>query len=111
MAAPLTSRVSSATSSISVSWASGTDPDGNTKTYKLECSVNGGTYTEIYSDTTPSYTHSIGSGNPGYTYSYKVRIYDGTEYSGYIYSGTVTKKYSTCIFWYYLHKSIRELFI
>lgn len=91
MAAPLTSRVSSATSSISVSWASGTDPDGNTKTYKLECSVNGGTYTEIYSDTTPSYTHSIGSGNPGYTYSYKVRIYDGTEYSGYIYSGTVTK--------------------
>ena len=42
-----------------LSWSSVTDPDGNSVTYQLEQSLNGGAYTTIYSGTNLSYTTTI----------------------------------------------------
>ena len=45
-----------------LSWSSVTDPDGNSVTYQLEQSLNGGAYTIIYSGTNLSYTTTIAFG-------------------------------------------------
>ena len=57
-----------------ISWSASTDPDGDSVSYELECSVNGGTYTSIYSGTNLSYTHTVASGAT--TVQYRVRAVD-----------------------------------
>ena len=75
--------------SNSISWAKATDPDGDTVTYTLECSVNGGSYTQIYSGTALSYTHLVNFGTSYVTYRVKATDSYG-ESSGYTTSASLT---------------------
>ena len=70
-------------SSIAVSWGASTDPNGHSVTYRLEVSINGGTYSQIYSGSSRSYTHSITGVTRGQSIQYRVRAYDGMAYSSY----------------------------
>ena len=75
--------------SLTVSWGASTDVDGGTITYYLECLYNGGSWTQIYSGTTRSYTHTVTAGKT--SVQYRVRAKDNTGlYSGYTTSSTVT---------------------
>ena len=75
--------------SLTVSWGASTDVDGGTITYYLECIYNGGSWTQIYSGTTRTYTHTVTAGKT--SVQYRVRAKDNTGlYSGYTTSSTVT---------------------
>ena len=75
--------------SNSISWGKATDPDGDMVTYQLECSVNGGSYTQIYSGTALSYAHLVPFGTS--TVSYRVKATDTSgESSAYTTSATIT---------------------
>ena len=52
----------------SISWNQGTDTDGDTLTYQLECSVDKGNFTQIYKGTYTTYSHLVeyGSGTVQY---------------------------------------------
>lgn len=65
-----------------IQWTASTDPEGNAITYKLECSVNGGAYSQIYSGSGLSYTHSITSAMNTVQYRVKAVDSNGGE-SGY----------------------------
>ena len=54
-----------------ISWSGVTDPDGNSVTYQLECSINGGGYTQIYSGAALSYAHLVPFGTNTVTYRVK----------------------------------------
>ena len=72
-----------------ISWSAATDPDGDSLTYQLECSVNGGAYTQIYSGTATSYPHLVTFGT--LTVSYRVRATDPSgESSAYFTSSLAT---------------------
>ena len=74
--------------SLSISWGASTDIDGDSLTYRLERSINGGSFSQIYSGSLRNYTDSITkSWN---TVAYRVRAYDGTAYSEYRTSATRT---------------------
>lgn len=68
--------------SITVSWASSTDPDGNLAGYRLERSVNGAAYAQVYQGTAASSSQAITKG--WNTVAFRVKAYDspGLE-SGY----------------------------
>ena len=51
-----------------ISWGASTDPDGDSVKYRLECAVNGGAYTTIYTGTNTSYTHFVELGTNTVTY-------------------------------------------
>lgn len=70
--------------SITISWGSSS---GATR-YHLERSVNGGTWTQIYSGSSRSYTDTITKGWK--TVAYRVRAYNSDGYSGYRTSPTIT---------------------
>lgn len=74
-------------SSCSVSWGASTDSDGNLSGYKLERSLNGGGWSQVYSGAATSYSDYIGTGYN--TVAYRVKAYDsfGAE-SGYATSST-----------------------
>jgi hypothetical protein len=75
--------------SNSISWSKAIDPDGDAVTYQLECSVNGGTYTGIYSGTSQTYVHLVPFGTNSVTY--RVRATDPSgESSAYKTSATIT---------------------
>ena len=75
-----------------ISWGSSTDSDGDSLTYYLERSIDGGTYSTIKSGTsTTSYTDTIG--DTWVTATYRVRAYDGKAYSGYKTSSAITVKH------------------
>ena len=75
--------------SNTISWAKATDPDGDTVTYQLECSVNGGGYTQIYKGTALSYNHLVTFGTSNITY--RVKAIDPSGESGaYVTSATRT---------------------
>lgn len=60
--------------------------------YYLEKSYNGGAYSQIYSGSTASYTHSFGDGYG--TYTYKVRLNSDQNTNNYSdYSSTITITY------------------
>jgi hypothetical protein len=61
-------------SSASISWGTSTDADGDSISYRLERSVNGGTYSVIYTGTARTYTDSITKG--WNTVQYRVCAYD-----------------------------------
>lgn len=60
--------------SNSISWSKAIDPDGDALTYRLECSINGGTYTQIYSGASTSYAHLVPFGTT--SVAYRVRATD-----------------------------------
>ena len=57
-----------------ISWGQSTDPDGNLAGYKLERKNNGGTWSQIYSGSSRSYTDSITYGWE--SVQYRVKAYD-----------------------------------
>ena len=72
-----------------ISWSPVTDPDGDAVTYQLECSVNGGAYTQIYSGAATSYAHLVSFGTT--SVAYRVRATDtSNESSTYKTSTTIT---------------------
>ena len=75
--------------SNSISWGVSTDPDGDTVTYQLECSIDGGEYAQIYSGTAVAYAHLVPFGTS--TVSYRVKAIDPSgESSAYTTSATIT---------------------
>lgn len=81
-----------------ISWGGVDDPDGDTVTYQLECSVNGGGYTQIYNGTALSYAHLVAFGTQNITYRVKAVDTMGAS-SGYTTSATVgvTNNYAPVI--------------
>lgn len=72
---------------LAVSWGASSDVDGNLSGYKLERSVNGGAWSQIYSGSTRSFTDTITFG--WNTVAYRVRAYDAEgAHSGYKTSDT-----------------------
>lgn len=67
--------------SLVISWSAATDSDGNLSGYKLERSVNGGAYSEIYDGKNTSYTDTITKGWS--KVQYRVKAYDPYTSSGY----------------------------
>lgn len=65
-----------------IQWTASTDPEGNAITYRLECSVNGGAYAQIYSGSALSYTHSVTAAMNTVQYRVKAVDSNGAE-SGY----------------------------
>lgn len=69
-------------SSATISWGASIDPDGDTMTYELQCSVNGGSYSDIYTGPLLSYAHAITTAMN--TVQYRVRAKDSVgNYSAY----------------------------
>lgn len=77
-------------SSVTVSWAAGSDPDGNLEGYKLERSTDGGdTWTQVYQGAGTSAVCAVAFGTE--TVMFRVRAYDSQgEHSGWRTSGQVT---------------------
>lgn len=74
---------------LTIQWGASTDTDGNLSGYKLERSVGGGSWSQIYSGTARSYTDTITFGWT--TVAYRVRAYDAAgAHSGYKTSETRT---------------------
>ena len=74
--------------SNSISWSSANDPDGDALTYQLECSINGGEYTQIYSGASTSYAHLVPFGTT--SVAYRVKATDtSNESSAYTNSLTI----------------------
>lgn len=72
---------------LTVSWGASSDVDGNLSGYKLERSVNGGAWSQIYSGSARSFTDTITFG--WNTVAYRVRAYDAVgAHSGYKTSDT-----------------------
>lgn len=71
-----------------ISWSSSTDIDGDTITYQLECSINGGAYAQIYSGTSTSYAHLVPLGTT--SVAYRVKATDTSGESG-AYTTSATK--------------------
>lgn len=72
-----------------ISWGFAHDPDGDEITYQLECSLNGGAYTVIYSGASTIYAHLVPFGTT--SVSYKVKAIDPSGASSdYIISDTKT---------------------
>ena len=75
--------------SNAISWSVASDPDGDVVSYQLECSINGGEYTQIYSGTSAAYTHLVPFGTS--TVTYRVKATDPLgESSAYTTSASVT---------------------
>lgn len=73
---------------FTVSRGSSTDSEGDSISYYLERSVNGGTFTQVSSNMGATYKDTpLATWN---TVSYRVRAYDGEEFSGYRTSPTRT---------------------
>lgn len=78
--------------SYEISWGESTDADNDTMVYVLERAVNGGNYIEIYRDDTNSYTEDVPT--LGWADAkYRIKAYDGKEYSDYLVSDLITIKY------------------
>lgn len=76
-------------STITVSWGTSTDAEGNLEGYIVERQVDGGSWTQIYQGTATSTTNTVAFGTN--TVAYRVKAYDaaGLE-SGWKTSSTVT---------------------
>ena len=65
---------------LSISWGQSTDPDGNLAGYKLERKANGGSWSQVYSGSSRSYTDSITYGWENV--QYRVKAYDAAGADG-----------------------------
>lgn len=72
-----------------ISWSVANDPDGDVVTYQLECSVNQGAFTEIYSGTATTYAHLVPFGTTSVAYRVKATDPQGAS-SAYTTSATKT---------------------
>ncbi len=68
---------------VAISWSKVADPDGHSVTYQLEQSVNGGTFTTIYSGANLSYTTVVAYGSTNVQFRLKSMDSMGAS-SGYI---------------------------
>ena len=70
-------------SAIYLTWPAASDSESNVSKYQLECQIDDGTFTTVYSGTSRSYTHSIGSGSStqGKKYDYRVKAIDSYSLS------------------------------
>lgn len=57
--------------SNAISWSNVSDPDGDAVTYTLECSVNGGAYSVLYTGTSTAYAHLVPFGTTSVQYRVK----------------------------------------
>lgn len=57
--------------SNAISWSNVADPDGDTVTYTLECSVNGGAYSVVYNGNSTAYAHLVPFGTTSVQYRVK----------------------------------------
>lgn len=73
----------------SISWGFASDPDGDTLTYQLECSLNGGNYTTIYNGASTVYAHLVPFGSTSVAYRVKATDPKGAS-SAYTTSATRT---------------------
>ena len=69
-----------------ISWSNVIDPDGDTVTYTLECSVNGGAYSVLYSGTSTAYAHLVPFGTT--SVQYRVKATDPSNESSAYTTGT-----------------------
>jgi hypothetical protein len=58
----------------SIGWSAATDPDGDTVSYRMERSINGGSWTQIYSGANTTYTDSVTTAMN--TLQYRVKAVD-----------------------------------
>lgn len=79
--------------SFTISWGTSTDADGDSITYRLERQINGGTWTQVYSGSSRSKSEVAQSS--WNIVAYRVRAYDGKEYSSYRTSSTRTVIHNT----------------
>lgn len=75
--------------SNSISWNTVNDPDGDALTYQLECSINGGAYTQLYNGFDTSYAHLLSYGISDIRYRVKATDPLG-ESSAYTTSALIT---------------------
>lgn len=75
--------------SNAISWSNAIDSDGDTVTYQLECSINGGAHTLIYSGASATYAHLVPFGTTSVAYRVKATDPSG-ESSAYTTSDTKT---------------------
>ena len=75
--------------SNAISWSNSTDLQGDTITYQLECSVDGGDYEQVYSGTSTVYAHIVPFGTRTVTYRVKATDPMGMS-SAYITSTTIS---------------------
>ena len=73
---------------LAITWSASADAEGNLQGYKLERSVDGGGFSQIYAGDALSYTDSITKGWE--TVAYRVRAYDTYTNSDYTTSETRT---------------------
>ena len=75
--------------SITITWGASSDAQNNAIKYYLQRSVTGGTnWSNVYNGSALSFADTIPKGTPSVTY--RVRAYDGTDYSSYAVSETRT---------------------
>ncbi len=75
--------------SNTISWRASTDPDGDSVSYELECSIDGGAFATIYSGNSLSCNHTVPYDSN--TVQYRVRAVDGRGgYSTYTTSSVIT---------------------
>lgn len=72
-----------------ISWSKSTDIDGDALTYQLECSINGGAYTQLYNGFDTSYAHLLSYGISDIRYRVKATDPLG-ESSAYTTSALIT---------------------
>ena len=73
---------------LTVSWSAATDADGNLSGYILECSLDGGSWTQIYKGSALSYSYTVPKGTE--TIAFRVKAYDSyNAESSYATSSTV----------------------
>ncbi len=90
--APSTGTWSETTKSITVSWNAGSSYSG-TGTYRVDVSINGGSYTYISGDlswSTHQYTYNISNPVQGTKYQFRISCGNDVGWSSHVYSGTVT---------------------
>lgn len=61
--------------SFSISWSGASDPDNNLSGYRLQRSVNGGSWSQVYAGAAASYTDNLAFGTAN-TVAYRVQAYD-----------------------------------
>lgn len=61
--------------SFAITWSGASDPDNNLSGYRLQRSVNGGTWSQVYAGAAASYTDNLAFGTAN-TVAYRVQVYD-----------------------------------
>lgn len=84
---------SETTSSVTVTSPQASDANGNLSGYRCQVSINGGSWTQVYSGASRTFTHNISSYGEGTSFAYKFDVYDsaGAWSSSSVTSATIYK--------------------